>query len=57
MLFGRCGFVAGCGFAPDWWAGCVRFWECCWVEIYPPSSVAKSDSFPPRGSLLYAVHT
>ena len=27
------------------------------VQIYPPSSVAERDSFPPRGSLLYAVHT
>ena len=22
-----------------------------WAEIYPPSSVAERDSFPPRGSL------
>ena len=56
-LDGRYGFFTWCGFALVLWVGSVRLCNVAWVEIDPPSSVAYGASFPPRGSLLYAVHT
>jgi len=46
---GRWGIFAGCGFAPDWWAGCAgRVYAFCKCRLIPPHQ-SLTRQLPPEG--------
>ena len=57
LSVGRYGFFTGCGFAPDWWVGCVgrvyAFRKCRLIPPHQSLTRQTACSFlpPPRGSL------
>ena len=55
-MIGRCERFAECGFALVWWMGCV--WRVSFISADLSPLISRlRDSFPPRGSLPYAVRT